>query len=237
MSVAIPFDEQQSTLSVGELCLLLRRIGKPWPSIAKRYHMTVAAAQAAVALAEADHGEALAARRPAKQVCAAIFAKSTTRALGGSIDADQQEGWLLLRRAGWHPADIADDAETTVHAVLVGLQAAQNREMDRKAGGEHVDLRAFLTTPLYGVRPFVPTSPCPHRGPLKQGSSEYCEQCSRHGKDGHWRLRRDPARDPRPEPKPKPTPIVEFSRFERRRLKFAAAEADRAKKLLRSLGG
>lgn len=77
--------------------------------------------------------------------------------------------------------------------------------------------------PLFPVASFGPLSQCPHRGPLKEGSSFVCMVCHAAGKDGTKAL----PLDVKPLPvEPKPAEVEERPRT--RKQKRAAKERHRA---------
>lgn len=83
--------------------------------------------------------------------------------------------------------------------------------------------------PFFPIGAFTPRSTCPHRGPIRPGSSLCCMVCSRSGVDDHPELKRDPRTDPRPEPKAAPParPVAtRETRKQRRKRLFMSAPLD-----------
>jgi hypothetical protein len=149
---------------------------------------------------------------------------------GDPISADEVRGWIALRKAGWHDADIADEAEVDVFKVAQLCSAVARR--DHESGGEPGDgkVRPPRLQPRFPAGPFTPGSKCSHATrPYPKGSLDYCPICDRTGLDGlHPALYRNPKLDPPPEPKAKPEkPDRPMTRAERRK---ALAEALREHK-------
>jgi hypothetical protein len=151
---------------------------------------------------------------------------------GDPISADEVRGWIALRKAGWHDADIADEAEVDVFKVAQLCSAVARR--DHENGGETTDgkVRPPKLRPRFPIGHFTPGTKCRHdRSPLPKGSPDYCPCCGRSGLDGiHPALYRNPKLDPPREPRAKPEkPARPMTRAERRKaLKEHRADARRS---------
>ena len=77
--------------------------------------------------------------------------------------------------------------------------------------------------PLFPLGAFTPQSECPHRGPIRPGSTLCCMVCSRSGMDGHPSLKWDRRFGPRPERKPDALIPERQTRRERRKAKHDAS--------------
>ncbi len=135
----------------------------------------------------------------------------------GEIRALRDEEWLRLHEAGRPTVELAEESGVSVQLLRRALSRARkerdSRTRDLLDGsavptddGMAVESHPASRTPwwlelvpLFPVGPFTPTSPCPHHGPIRQGSLFCCMVCSASGMDGHPALARDPATDPRPE--------------------------------------
>ncbi|OJW18828.1 MAG: hypothetical protein BGO49_17545 [Planctomycetales bacterium 71-10] len=136
----------------------------------------------------------------------------------GEIRALRDEEWLRLHEAGRPTVELAEESGVSVQLLRRALSRAR-KERDSRTR-DSLDDSAIPTddgmavespsaasrtpwwlelVPLFPVGPFTPTSPCPHHGPIRQGSLLCCMVCSASGMDGHPALARDPATDPRPE--------------------------------------
>jgi len=81
--------------------------------------------------------------------------------------------------------------------------------------------------PLFPIDLLTPRSPCPHHGPIPNGTVLCCMVCHRSGVDTRPALKRDPRTDPKPEPKTEVKPPAKLTRRERRSLaKMYAREPD-----------
>lgn len=137
----------------------------------------------------------------------------------GEIRALRDEEWLRLHEAGRTTMELAEESGVSVQLLRRALSRARKERESRTRtsldgstspteDGTAADSPSASPTPwwlelvpLFPVGPFTPTSPCPHHGPIREGSLLCCMVCSASGMDGHPALARDPASDPRPEPK------------------------------------
>lgn len=135
------------------------------------------------------------------------------------IQAFRDEEWLRLHEEGRTVAALAEEAGMSVRHVKRVLSRARkdrdSRMRDTDGGptlsqdveGDEAISAAPRTpwwlelVPLFPVGSFTPNSPCPHHGPIREGSLLCCMVCSASGIDGHPALARDPATDPLPEAK------------------------------------
>jgi hypothetical protein len=143
--------------------------------------------------------------------------------------------WLAWREDGWGADEIAEQAGVSRQLVNRRLRIAEATRAETRSSPPEPAPRPpapwwLELVPFFPIGPFTPSSECPHRGPIAEGSLLCCMVCSASGMDGHRALRRDPATDPRPEPPPAasaaPTPTSTApapkpeSRRERRRRTF-----------------
>lgn len=133
----------------------------------------------------------------------------------GEIRALRDEEWLRLHEAGRSTAELAEESGVSVQLLRRALSRARKERDSRMRAslddstivddGLTTDTPAVRTpwwlelVPLFHVGPFTPTSPCPHHGPIREGSLLCCMVCSTSGMDDHPALTRDPATDPPPE--------------------------------------
>lgn len=97
-----------------------------------------------------------------------------------------------------------------------------------KASSDYVDAPEpdpwTLLMPLFGVQSWTPDSPCPHKGPLAEGSVFVCMKCHAAGKDGTKALPLNVAplaKDPAPPEPEKP----KQNRKQKRAEAFALAQS------------
>jgi len=110
-------------------------------------------------------------------------------------------------------ADIAPRRSPKEEAALV-------ERIDRFFG-----LRPLV--PLFPVNGFTPESPCPHHGPLPEGSALCCMACHKSGMDDHPAIRRDRRFDPRPDDPALMAVALEASRDARRERRIARSSSGR----------
>jgi hypothetical protein len=141
----------------------------------------------------------------------------------GEMRALRDEEWLRLHEAGKATAELAVESGVSVQllrrAISRARKARESRTQEMGDGSialnEDVGLDSATAAPrtpwwlelvpLFPIGPFTPSSECPHRGPIREGSLLCCMVCSASGIDGHPALVRDPDTDPRPEPKTRRT--------------------------------
>jgi hypothetical protein len=149
--------------------------------------------------------------------------------------------WLYDFRHGVGIREIAAREGLGVRSVQQGINRA--RALDAKFTKDdlvedlkpaHLGALNFRLTPLFPIVPFTPESTCPHRDPIKRGSSFCCMVCHASGMDDHPGLRPDPQTDPAPDPEPasgagadefKTSGGPQESRKQRRRRQLAEAAA------------
>jgi hypothetical protein len=138
----------------------------------------------------------------------------------GELLALRDAEWLRLREEGMSIADLAEEAGMSVRHIKRALSRARKAE-EARLNGTDDDLATTADdaestepasaaplkpwwlelVPIFPVGHFTPSSECPHKGPIPEGSLLCCMVCSASGVDKHPALVRDPATDPRPEPK------------------------------------
>lgn len=140
----------------------------------------------------------------------------------GEMRALRDEEWLRLHEAGKTTAELAVEAGVSVQLLRRAISRARKAQESRNqaAGDASIALTGEAAlddasgtprtpwwlelVPLFPVGAFTPTSECPHRGPIAEGSLLCCMVCSASGMDGHPSLALEPATDRRPDPKARP---------------------------------
>lgn len=167
----------------------------------------------------------------------------------GELRAFRDEEWLRLHEEeGKTIADLAEEAGMSVRHLRRSLSQARK---DRESRNRDVEARSASAVeaadgsesesagprtpswlelvPLFPIGPFTPTSECPHRGPIPDGSLLCCMVCSASGMDGHPALKRNPETDPRPEPKPRHPRRTNMARREEAEAKPATRRQRRSR--------
>jgi hypothetical protein len=131
------------------------------------------------------------------------------------LDDLKQESNLALINAArtWVP----ERGTNVVFATHAGLwiRGALKRLLSRKPMPTLSEFAAIadrrfaqpILEPLFPITSFGPSSDCPHRSPIEDGSVFVCMVCFDCGERDHPALKRDPRKDPQPEPIPKAPPI------------------------------
>jgi len=134
--------------------------------------------------------------------------------------------WLWDLRHGVGTRAIAEEEGVSVRVIRAGLARARQEERGELADTPRKP-RLPTLVPLFPASAYDPMSPCPHHGPIPDGSVLCCMVCHRSGMDDHPALQRDRATDPKPDPKPEELLPRRASRETRRqrRLRLFGATA------------
>lgn len=110
-------------------------------------------------------------------------------------DVETMTGYamVLMSKAGLSVGDIAAVAKslaegaTSKTQIFERLKEAQKRTTEWDSTGNACGLYEPNLLPRYGVQPFTPVTECEHihpYGEVPSGTSDYCERCSKTGREG-----------------------------------------------------
>jgi hypothetical protein len=154
------------------------------------------------------------------------------------IDAVEVEGWAMLLSAGWTAVDVAADAGVDVDLVR-SILGTVDLPGPAPSGDAPRELRGPRVRLMFPAGSLTPSSPCPHRGPIRKGDRVVCMVCHASGLDGidlphpgtvppppdedededdEPRGRMGPATAPKPEPKVPKLDDQAMTRAQRRKL-------------------
>lgn len=101
---------------------------------------------------------------------------------GPVLTEGMEQRMLKLLRDGKSPRVIALALGVGRNTVYRGLAAAREREREADRAGPRrpADPSCFVIWPM---GPYTPTSPCGHKGPIREGSEGYCPRCHQYGRE------------------------------------------------------